>query len=230
MYRELAPPPALRDRVACLWVRRGAGAETVRVLPDACVDVVWRAGAGAQVAGPDTGPVLVDVAPGTVIAGLRLRPGAGGAALGLPLAEVRDQRVALGHVLPRADAALPGDLDPRDALRALAALAHGVADGPDAAVQAAAVQLAVPGARVGDVAARLGLSDRQLRRRCDAAVGYGPKVLQRVLRLRRLRALAQRSADRDLARLALDAGYADQPHLSNDVKRLTGLTPAQLLG
>ena len=60
-YRELAAPGAL----ACLWVRVvGEERERTDVLPDGCSDLIWSAGRGAFVAGPDTGPVSVDSAPG----------------------------------------------------------------------------------------------------------------------------------------------------------------------
>jgi transcriptional regulator GlxA family with amidase domain len=73
------------------------------------------------------------------------------------------------------------------------------------------------------------LTDRHLRRRFHDAVGYGPKTLQRVLRLRRFLALAESTASADLARVALEAGYADQPHLTRECAELTGLPPAALL-
>ena len=79
--------------------------------------------------------------------------------------------------------------------------------------------------RVGELAHELGLSERQLLRRFDDAVGYGPKVLARVLRLQRLLALPPGAG---LAEAALEAGYADQAHMSAEVRRLTGLTPAEL--
>ncbi len=47
----------------------------------------------------------------------------------------------------------------------------------------------------------LGVSERQLRRRFEDAVGYGPKTLARVLRFQRFLALA--SGGGELARLAL---------------------------
>ncbi|HEY2637990.1 MAG TPA: DUF6597 domain-containing transcriptional factor, partial [Solirubrobacteraceae bacterium] len=57
-YRELAPPPALRGVLACLWMQVvGPADPPTRVLPDACSDLIWEAGHGAFVAGPDTGPV-----------------------------------------------------------------------------------------------------------------------------------------------------------------------------
>jgi AraC-like DNA-binding protein len=80
---------------------------------------------------------------------------------------------------------------------------------------------------VATVADDLAISERQLRRRFHAAVGYGPKTLGRILRFRR----AVREIERgrtDLAALALDAGYADQAHLSRETTRLAGLPPARL--
>ena len=89
-----------------------------------------------------------------------------------------------------------------------------------------------PRARAEDIADDVGLSPRQLRRRCHAVVGYGPKTLQRVLRFRRfvsrLDALPRCPADLDLADLAVQAGYADQAHLTRECGRLAGLTPAAL--
>jgi hypothetical protein len=65
-YREVAPPPALAGTLACLWVRvvPAGGAVAARVLPDACADLIWQAGRGAFVAGPDTGPNLAPLPPG----------------------------------------------------------------------------------------------------------------------------------------------------------------------
>jgi methylphosphotriester-DNA--protein-cysteine methyltransferase len=58
-----------------------------------------------------------------------------------------------------------------------------------------------------------------------AAVGYGPKMLARVARLRRLVAL---SGDA-LASRALAVGYASQAHMNDEVRRLTGSTPVRFL-
>ncbi len=224
MYRERPAPADLRHAVACLWMRQGSG--VVRVLPDACVDIVWRRGQGAVVAGPDTGPWESRVEPGDVLHGVRFRPGAGGPALAVPLSELRDRRIALGELGLDEREELRGDADPQ-AVPALlhAAAARLVAAGPpDRAVQTAVVRLLDPGQRVDALAADLGFNERQLRRRFQDSVGYGPKVLQRVLRLRRFLA-AERH---DLARAALQAGYADQAHLTRECRRLTGLSPGRL--
>ena len=93
-YRELPPPPELAGVVRCLWVREAAVDDDVLVTPDGCVDVVVRDGR-AIVAGPDTAPVSVLVPAGTVSVGVRFRPGAAAAALGVPADELRNRRVPL---------------------------------------------------------------------------------------------------------------------------------------
>lgn len=224
-YREWPAPAGLGHAIACLWTRRGDG-RAFRVLPDGCTDIVWRAGTGAFIAGPDTRPVIAATRAGELTLGVRLRPGAGGAAYGLPLSELRDLRVALTDVGLDPAGGLHGGLEPEIALRRLNELAARLALGssPDLAVQAAALRLSDARQRVDRLAGDLGFSERQLRRRFHHAVGYGPKTLQRVLRLQRFRALK----NLDLGRAAAEAGYADQAHLVRDCRRLTGLTPGEL--
>jgi AraC-like DNA-binding protein len=232
-YAEWAPPPALREMVACLWaavVPEDADRKAL-VLPDACSDLIWQQGAGVQVAGPDTGPVTTISPAGTVMVGVRFRPTAGGPALGVPLSELRDLRVDLADLLPAAARALPATLHPGVAAeRARTVVGLLVADGDlDQAVTRAAALLGNPAARVEQVADEVGLSMRQLRRRFHAAVGYGPKTLQRVYRFQRfVRELDASGGSFDLALAAADAGYADQSHLTRECVELSGLTPAAL--
>ncbi|MGO9971971.1 MAG: helix-turn-helix domain-containing protein [Solirubrobacteraceae bacterium] len=225
-YRELPPPPGLRSSIACVWRRRGDGG-SVRIVPDACVDIVWRRRQGAVVAGPDTGPWLSRLESGEVIFGVRFLPGAGGAALGIALEELRDRRIGLVdlHLDPREQ--LGGDADLCEVpMRLIATASQLVTRGPpDRTVQAAVVRLMDPRQRVDELARQLGLSERQLRRRFQISVGYGPKTLQRVLRLRRFAA----GAHDNLAMSAMNAGYSDQAHLTRECLRLTGLSPTQWL-
>ena len=227
-YREHRPPVGLEPVVACLWEREPAPDRAQRVVPDGCVDVICIGGRELVIAGADTGPRSVDLAASARRSGIRLRPGAAGAVLGLPASELRDQRVAAALVWGEQAARLEERIAGADPARRLHLLAEAVAQrhaAPDALVAAAAGRLALPGARVAGVAEVLGVSERQLRRRMLAAVGYGPKMLARVARLRRLVALA----GDPLASRALEAGYASQAHMSDEVRRLTGTTPVRFL-
>lgn len=239
-YREFAPPPGLEALVACVWVSHDG---EVRVLPDACVDVVLSDGRLA-VAGPATAATLAPATPGQSRVGVRFRVGAAGAALGVPVGELRDQGVPLAEIwgsdARRLEDRVVAADDPR---AALLALIGGIAqrlpapEDADHEVRRAALALARPAAGVDDTttvaagARAAGLSERQLRRRFERAVGYGPATLTRILRFQRFlhRAHAPGSADAPLARLAAEAGYADQAHLARECRRLAGLPPSALL-
>jgi AraC-like DNA-binding protein len=232
-YTEWGAPAALRDAVACLWaqVNDSSAERAGLVLPDGCTDLIWEQGRGTYVAGPDTGPVATTMAAGAVMLGVRFRPSAGGPALGIPLSELRDLRADLADLRPAQARQLTASLDPQLAAdQMLDMTAALVADGaPDPAVTWAVRLLRDPATRAEDVAAEVGLSLRQLRRRCQAVVGYGPKTLQRVLRFRGfVSRVDARPEVLDLAAIATEAGYADQAHLTRECGRLSGMTPAAL--
>jgi hypothetical protein len=56
-------------------------------------------------------------------------------------------------------------------------------------------------------------------------VGYGPKKLARILRLRRTLRLIDSRGAANLAAVALDAGYYDQSHMNADFRDLAGCPP-----
>jgi AraC-like DNA-binding protein len=210
-----------------------------RILPDGCVDIVWD-GHTVFVAGPDTRPVILEPrAAATSHAGVRFRPGVAPAFLRLPASDLRDQRIPMGDIWGAAAtrrltdllAAAASTTDACDALeRELVGSVEGLEDPVDDLVRGAVSAIAAsPSLRVNGLAARLGVTDRTLHRRVLAAVGYGPKVLQRVARFRRFLASAHRHDDIGLAGLAGMAGYADQAHLSRECSTLAGLTPRQLV-
>lgn len=237
-YAEFDPGDRLRDLVDCTWERRVPDRErpvASRVLPDGCVDFVFRRGE-LILAGPDRGPFMSHLAPAETVVGLRLRPGAAGRVLGFPASELRDLRPTAADVWGRAGAELAervADAETPDGHRrelSDAVLARWRnADDLDPVVAAAVRMLGRPGARVAALGSTLGIGERQLLRRFDAAVGYGPKLLDRVLRFQRFVARASSADDHQLARVAAELGYADQAHLSRDCKHLSGLTPAQLV-
>jgi AraC-like DNA-binding protein len=237
-YREFAPSPPLHALVACRWLREvppDDPADSTLVLPDGCVDLIWRSGR-LELAGLDRTARWSPVRAGTAIAGIRLRPGVAGAVFGMPAKELVDVQAPLDDVIgPRGSelAESLGEAEGHDAEYLLleGAVAAAIADrAPDPLVLAATRRLGFPGSRIDELAHALGISERQLRRRFHQAVGHGPKTLDRILRFRRLVSQAQAVTDGevDLARLAAELGYADQAHMTRDAVRLTGMPPAQL--
>jgi AraC-like DNA-binding protein len=83
------------------------------------------------------------------------------------------------------------------------------------------------GVHVPALADSIGLSERQLHRRCLDAFGYGPKMLARVLRMNA--ALDRARTGLALAEVAVQTGYSDQAHFTREIKALTGVPPRVLL-
>ncbi|MEO6083899.1 MAG: helix-turn-helix domain-containing protein [Umezawaea sp.] len=221
-----AERPALGGR-GLVWTKTTTGSGVGRVVPDGCTDIIWsRATNQLFVAGPDTVAKVGEQRPGTLFA-VRFNPGVGPSALGVPAHVLRDLRVPLAELWPDAERlvdALNTAPDPC-AVLADAALLRLRETPPDPAV--AAVVAAVRDHPVPEVAGRLGIGARQLHRRSLAAFGYGPKVLARVLRFDRAMGLAW--AGVPFAEIANLTGYADQAHLSREVKDLAGVPLGVLL-
>jgi AraC-like DNA-binding protein len=234
VYREWAPHPALTSRVVCAW-RDPARVRPQPVLPDACIDLVWD-GHSLCVAGPDTTAVPVDES--FTFVGVRFRPGAGPAFLGVGADAFVNARVLLEDVWGSAALRLQDQLlaEPARAAELLeAALLRRLPEvaGPDPLVNAVLLELVCSPAYADEdeavghrLSTNLGVSQRTLRRRCTTALGYGPKTLERILRFRR--ALRLMRNGHPLVEAAREAGYADQAHLTNESQRLAGLTPRSL--
>lgn len=240
-YREWNPVGDLSDHLSCIWVNdlTASSVKEYHVVPDACVDILWT-GSGLYVAGPDTHPVLERVRPGTIIAGVRFRPGAAYPWLGVPLSEILNSRVALtefwieGGMIAEYVSAAPDSMAATIVLqeRLRARLVQvGQADRQIAFLRnAAAAKFKDSDLNsVQDLARRMGVSERTLRRRCIDVFGYGFKTLQRIVRFQRFFRLATLSPDTNLAGLALEAGFADQPHMSREVRRLCAVKPLDLI-
>lgn len=237
-YVEVSPPPDLAPWVASLW--------TFRVAPEAAEiehripltgGLMLSSGADGEPAlvGPRTAPLTTPVRGGDVYRGVHLQPGAAGSLFHLPPGALRD---ALGparfwldphwcdrwraRAAVKDDAAALGGL--AEALRELAQHAAPL----DAAVATAVVRLvrSQGRAQLSGVAQEVALSPRQLRRRFRAAVGLNPKELARIRRLRAAAAAAV-VEERSWVEVVGDGGYADQPHLVREFRRLLGVTPVR---
>ena len=83
-------------------------------------------------------------------------------------------------------------------------------------------------ARIDALAGELGCSRRYLARRFAAEVGLPPKALARQIRFAHVCARV-RQEPAAWARLAAEAGYCDQAHLSRDFHELAGTTPTDFV-
>jgi AraC-like DNA-binding protein len=223
VYREWAT--GLAGAVA--WSRVVAEPRTDRILPDGCLDLIWSDG-HLLVAGPDTTAHETTSPAGGAYTGLRFMPGTGPSVLGVPAHELRDSRVRLDQIWPQrlVDELTARVGDAPDRAAALIAIARPRIE-VDPLIDAVVAGLRA-GRPVAKVAEETGLSERQLLRRSLTAFGYGPKTLARVLRMERALALA--GSGIPPADVAARTGYADQAHLSREVKALAGVPLSRLAG
>jgi AraC-like DNA-binding protein len=244
-YREHAPPPSLARFVECFWTRAaGVPPHAIDVLPDGCVDLLVDLSSGsprACVVGPMTRPHRVDVAAALELIAVRFRPGGACAFFDAPLCEWSDLHVPIADAWRDSARLEDGLAAARSTAERVAAMAReleqrrSTTPGPPrarraaerAVTLAAAVRAAPPEQSIAALAAMLGLTRQHLARTFKSAVGLGPKMLQRITRMQRAIGLLERRGLASLAALALEAGYVDQSHLTNELRVLGGATPAR---
>jgi AraC-like DNA-binding protein len=241
-YRERRVLPVLQRHFSAVWFHRKPLEVTRQsaVVPDARAELVWCRG-NLLIAGPDRQVSLEPIPPGTTAVGVRFQPGAVAALLRVPASEIVGSRLPLDCFWSGKARELIGAIgdaqEPHVVAKrletALAQITRDL-DSPDQSstiILRCAAKPRDPSRPVmPELLSALGLSERTLRRHCEHAFGYGPKTLDRVLRMQRFLELARTCPGLGLADLAGVAGYADQAHLSREARRLTGLTPTAILG
>lgn len=240
LYFELLPPDHLRPYVDAFWgfdIHPAAGTATHTVWPDACISLLCRfhdeEPTSIFFTGPCVTPIQVQVHSGERYRGIRLRPHTGGALLGCDPGALRDRSGPAAELLTEADLRGVGASDEAAPFTALEAVLTSrvptsrpldrlVGEAVEALVESRGL------AEIGEVAASLGISPRQLRRRFRAATGVSPKEFARVRRLRAAMEERVREGGQGWARVAARFGFADQSHLIHEIARMTGLTPGAL--
>lgn len=240
-YRERPPSARLRGHFARTWIHCAPPGlpQAAAIVPDGRIDLQWIDGV-LRIAGPDREAKIESIPAGACIVGLRFQPGMAPLWLRTPATEMVNQRLPMeafwgSGARDLADWISEAGTPEGIARRLEAALAEQAAamvpcsDLPRSIFRLAGARRLAGGRDVRHMTDHLDLSERTLRRQCDAAFGYGPKTLARILRFQRFLRLARMPARGGLAFLAAEAGYADQAHLTREARRLTGLAPGAIM-
>lgn len=253
-FRSRAPVGDLGRAVESIWYARGTVPYTreriaptgstvaVLVLGDPIIQVAddgagepLRATHGFLV-GPHDRPIVNEPTGETFAVGVVTTPVGCQAALGLPPARHRGRVDPLLAVWARANDLrhrLLALADPDEMLDEVEDVLRRDLDltVPALARCAAAVALLEddPTRPISHVAAEVAVSTAQLSRDFARVVGTSPRVLARLLRVRRLLAGIEGASDVAWADLAADLGWYDQSHLIRDFRRHTGVTPTEYL-
>ncbi len=240
---RFAPAPELADVVRRYWLPVWSlpeGEVSVQRVLQYPVCLVVVAPDYASVVGPTSGLSVRELFGTGWAAGVMLQPAAGAILLGGPVT-IPDDVVPLESVEALDGAALVAEVraamapDPSDHERRRSAVAafegalSGLLPVDEEGLLVNAVVEYVEGdtgvQRVSQVCEKFAITERTLQRLTARRLGLSPKWL---IQRRRLHEAAERlssAAATDLARVALDLGYADQAHFGRDWRRVTGMTP-----
>jgi AraC-like DNA-binding protein len=219
------------------WELEGRDPYAQEVLPHPCINLVFESGRSA-IFGIPTSRFRRELTGSGVALGTRLRPGALSLLSDVEAWRLTDDVRPVGDLLGPAGEELQAEVlaerDVEEGVPAVESFLRRRMRPLDSG--ALLVQEVIDGllgapheATVAGLAAQHGVTPRTLQRLFRRYVGVGPKwVLQRY----RMHEAAERmlvDPEIDLARLALDLGYADQAHFGNDFHARTGRTPAAYL-
>jgi AraC-like DNA-binding protein len=226
-----AAPPHLRPYVLGWAGYRGRSDGTLsRMLPlNAATLIIDFTGRSPLLTGPRAAATPPAPTPWRHGVALGLTPAGMRALLGMPMREVAGTAVQLED-LPgvRAGelAALAGWED-RFGLLERSLTARLRPEDSDALIMHAWRRLQEPGRlTVEALAADLGVSRRYLELGFRRVVGLSPKTVSRIARFQRvLETLSRPSATLDRA---VACGYADQPHLTREIRAMAAMTPKEL--
>lgn len=252
--REWRPIPGLEDFVERVWLLEvpAGGHQWHRVFPDGRIDITFglrdrvlrRTKSGqtvlqprACVIGQRSEPLWLEPTGSWRTAGIRLRPEGAYAVLNMNLAELSDSSVPLDELWgPLGKEIVAKVSEARTATEALRQFQEFLLErlrttrrphpGTVRAVQAL---LDSRGQEpVHRLARSVGWSERTLERRFSREVGLSPKRLAQTVRFQSLLASASAERKESWASLAWDCGFADQAHLTREVRRFAGASPTKL--
>jgi len=238
-YREIRPSPRLARYVECYWHRDDRqGTPQHRVLPDACVDILFsRRGSepvSLSIVGLMTSPLTLDIVPGQFFFGVRFRAGMAGSFLP-EIASLIDQTVPVAEIMGAAGRTLFEQFAESSGPENMIAISEKILrplEPPDSAERFLS-NLSMPGVSLDDLSAQSGLSARHLRRESLRRTGVSPKYLRRIIRFRyaveRIEAAAAAPAQPSWAQFAAACGYYDQAHFTREFLEFAGCTPGRFL-
>ena len=214
-YRETPPCPALAPYVRCFWTLTSAlPFEPQFIVPDGCTELILHRGDRFKrwfedgshemqprnfAVGQMERAIVIEPTGKVDVLGVRFHPAGLAAFTRIPQQELRDRMTSCEDLW---GPAAPRDLEDIPSLERFLLGRLRPRERPTA------------------------IGGRQQRRRYQELVGLSPKRLQRV---ERLQLAMSQLGHRDLAAVAMDAGYFDQPHFTREFRAFTGQTPAQFL-
>ncbi|MDD1781386.1 helix-turn-helix domain-containing protein [Enterovibrio sp. ZSDZ35] len=193
------------DTVIDIWHSSVTELATLSVVPDGCRDVIVTEegeGRAVHVSPLYANTIQVEMRPGVVMMGFRFAPGTSINEAGL-LSAIRES---------------PNDI--ADKIAVFTHLCPNVAE--------ILAQTRIHQGKTSSLASTLGVSERTLQRCLSRETGTSPVFWLQLARARQ--SALSIGEGKPLCDIAFDEGYADQAHLTREIKRWFGVTPTVLKG
>jgi AraC-like DNA-binding protein len=254
-YREQPLSPPLDRFVECVWTRSAPATPPTpeRIAPDGCVEVIVQLASVARAARPDGpfalqpaafllaplgGPLALEPTGAMETFGIRFRPGGAAAFLRFPVDTLGPGETPLDAAFGRegaelveriAEAATFGQRIAACETFLTGRLAVAGFEGSPVGAIVRRMLRETPRLSVAAAAGECGWSVRQLERRFRRETGLTPRLFGRIVRFQRVFRAVGADSGPDWVSVALECGYADQPHLIREFRELAGETPAAFL-
>lgn len=194
--------------ILSVWEHKFTAQSIAKIIPDGCRDILFWAGSKQRpiwtVTSLDNHPYNAQIETGAYLKGYRLQPGA---------------LINTQELLRSLDSRECNTLGIGERINSFCTTS------PD--VEEAMACLGAPTSNsVNHAANTLGVSMRTLQRLINAATGRTPAAWLSLSRARRIARILPTA--KNLAETAFDFGYADQAHMSREVKRWFGTSPAKI--
>ena len=247
-HQEFEPPEELRDSIRCFWYDTrdfGATSSSYEVQPDGYAEIIFHFGSDFSVVtakglqslpspfmmGLLNQPAVFHAKNRLQIIGIRCFPWTVFDLLGLPSG--KDGVRIFEHPIAQLQPALNQCIQSGKIEEALALVKQYFMDarygvGMDSMLSKAgfAMQAANGNMPVSQVATAAHATARTLERKFKQSSGHSVKDVSGLIRFEQVRNRLWIDPNINLAGLAYELGYTDQPHLSKEFKRYSGTTPA----
>lgn len=256
MYNEYAACNLLSPYVDKYWEFKGdiSKGTHIHILPDGCTDFIFTLGEVAN-AREDTlvmhpyrsyfvGSMtkysdLVAVSETIHMFGIRFRPCGVCHFVQLPLPELTDKRVHTKDLHTIFDDSITDRLCEKSSVEEkvhfietyLLSHLHHLQYEVDKSILYAVNQINNTHGRqpIRAVADQVNICQRHFERKFKQFTGYTPKEYSRIMQFKNTVELLRNSGFDNLLSVAINAGYYDVPHLSREVKRMSGDTPVSFI-
>ena len=239
MYKEYHPNILLAPYIETYWVSNDSiqGEETIRILPDGCVDILFNWDAKSfvpNIIGTQTTYLDVIYQHRIRMMGIRFRPCGITAFTRVPIHEFTNTKINISlfdtifdhwffeNLLEKEDEI--EKLEYIDSyfitlLKNIFTVDKQIAHTTNLIIETKGTQ------PISEILNSVCLCQRQFERKFKTAVGITPKAFSSIIRLQNTRRIISNSSNESLFSIALACGYYDHAHLIREHQRLAGDLP-----